>query len=98
TPDGEPAELGAAAADVEHQGPARRPVQQRRAAVEGELRLLAAGDDLDLDPGLALHPLDEGIAIDRLAAGLGGDAAGMGDAAPPHLVGAYPERRHGALH
>ena len=99
----EAADLGRAAADIEDERPARLGHQQRRAAGEGQRRLLAAGDDLDLDAGLAPDAADELGAIVGAPAGFGGDAAGMGDAAggascrrrssAPRWCGPWPRRR-----
>ena len=72
--------------------------QQRRAAGEGERRLLVIADDLDLDPGLAPDPADELGAIVGAPAGLGRDAAGMGHALAAHLAGADLEGLDGAVH
>ena len=62
---GEPEEhqLGAAAADVEHQRMARAAVQQGDAAGKRELGLLVAADDVERDPGFGAHAAEERIAI-----------------------------------
>ena len=94
----DPHQLGAAAADVEHQGVGDLAVDQRRATGDGKLGLLIRGDDLDLEPGLRSHPVEEKIAVAGPAAGFGGDVPRPDDPAPAHLQGADLERVDGAVH
>src|SRR5690606_24916972 len=95
---GQPADLGRSAADVEHDR--ARPVvaQQRCTAAEGKLCFHVAGDNLDFQPGLLPHAGEELVAVGGPPAGLGRDAARPGDAPVPHLAGADLERGHGAVH
>ena len=72
----DPDELGRAAADVEEDGAGGRRIDQRGAAGDGEACLGLARDDLELEPGLGAHALDELGAVLGRAAGLGGDQAG----------------------
>ena len=74
-------QLGRAAANVEDQGRAVARLEQAVAAEHRQPRFLLGRDDLEADAGLAPHPLDELAAVDRAAAGLGGDRAGEADAA-----------------
>src|SRR3990170_250508 len=66
----EPDQLGAAAADVEHEREVAAAVDQRSAARHRELGLRLLRHDLDGEAGLAARALDELTAI-------GGDAAGL---------------------
>lgn len=93
-----PAEFGAAAADIEHQSMRDAMVEQRRTAVDRQVRLFVVGDDFELDPGLAGDPLEEGVAVRGPPAGLGRHRAHAGDPAPVHLCGADFERLQGARH
>src|SRR5215471_10029192 len=71
----QPDNLGRAPADVENKGIGDAGMQQWSAARDDEARLLAARDDLDLEPDLFVHPGKKSLAISRAAAGLGGDVA-----------------------
>ena len=63
-------ELGGAAADVDDQPPSLLGQGVGRPQVD-QARLLAAGDDLDAVAQLRLGALDEGLAVGRLAQGVG---------------------------
>ena len=91
-------ELGRAAADVEDQGRAVAGLEQPVAAEHGKPRLFLGRDDLEADAGLAPHPLDEVAAVDRAAAGLGGDRTGEAHPAAAQFLGAYGQRGDGAVH
>ena len=65
---------------------------------EGERGLLVIGDDFDFDPRLAACTGDEIFAIAGATAGLGRDAASVGDMMAAHFAGADLERLDGAVH
>ena len=92
----DPDELGAAAADIEQQHVPHRPVEQRRAAVEGQLDFLARRDDLHGEPGLVADAVDERLAILGAPAGLGRHRPVALDTAPSELAGADSERPDGS--
>src|SRR5690606_4114866 len=72
-PQRQPADLRAAAADIEDQRIGLGLVEERRAAAERQPRLLRRRDDLDLQPRLAAHALEEVGAVVGATAGLGGN-------------------------
>ena len=94
----EPDQLRAAAADIEHERPVAIAVDQRGATRDSELRLGFLRHDLDFEPRLATHALDELTAVGGDAAGFGCDQSRARHLAAMHLVGADLERFDGARH
>ncbi len=94
----QPAQFRGAAADIEDDGLGDIAVEQRRAALEGEIGLLAGGDDVEGDAGLVADAVDEAAAILRPAAGFGGDGARQAHPAALHLGRTDLERLDGAVH
>jgi hypothetical protein len=84
----QPAELGRPAADIEDDGIGPVLVEQRQAALEGELGLFAGGDDVEAHAGFAQGPADEVGAIVGAAAGFSRDGTGERHTAARHLAGA----------
>ena len=93
-----PDQFGAAAADIKKQRMRCRRLEQGRAAVERQGRLLAVADDFQLKPGLGLGAGQESVAVLGQSAGFGGDAAKPRDTAAAQFAGTDPERRQGARH
>ena len=93
----EPDDFGGPAADIEQQHAFGLRIGQRAAADCGQPRLGLPVDDLETQPGALEDALDEFLAIGRRAAGLRGDQAGLGHAAPVHLVAADFQRLQRAL-
>ncbi len=90
-------QFGAAAADVENEGGARRRVEQGRAARHRQTGFLARGDDFEVEAGFVPDQLDEVAVIGGAPAGFGGDGAHTAGIAAAQLVGAQAECRDGAL-
>ena len=91
-------QFGRSAADVENQ---RRPaagLEQFVTAQYGEPRFFLGRDDLERDPGLVAHPVDEFLAIFGTAARLGRDRARQGDVAAAQFVGADRQGADRAVH
>ena len=98
-------QLGAAAPDVADEQPLVEHGQGGEHAQVDEAGLLPAGDDLDLDPGLAPGPVEEAVVVLRLADGGGGHApqlgaVGVGQAteATQHLDAPLHRRGREVLH
>ena len=89
--DRQPAHLGRAAANVEQQHPRRIGRDQRRCPGNCQTSLGLAIDHLELETGLLGHLVDEGFAVRRHPARLGGDQPEAVDLPPAQLVGADPQ-------
>ena len=94
----QPQDLGAATTDVDQQGRSGAGLDQRQTSEQRQLRFLLVRQDLEFDPGRATDPGQELGAIQRAAAGLGRDAAGLAHAVAGHDPGAHPERCDGPRH
>ena len=94
----QPQDLGAATADVDQQGRLGAGLDQGQTSEQRQVRLLLVRQDLELDPGRPAHPGQELGPVERAAAGLGRDAAGLAHAVAGHDPGAHPERRDRARH
>ncbi len=93
-----PDNFRAATADVEDERMRRRFVEQRRAAGERQPGLLLGVDDLEREPGFALHARDELVTVDRLAAGFRRDRAKPKAAIARKPAGADAQRLDGPAH
>ena len=94
----EPDQLGAAAADIEHEREVGVAIDQRGAARHGELGLGLLRHDFDPEPSLGARPRDELRAVCGDAAGFGRNQPRARHAAAPHLVGAHFEGVDGSAH
>ncbi|CDX24681.1 hypothetical protein MPL3356_410016 [Mesorhizobium plurifarium] len=91
-------DLGRSAADVEQHHALGVALDQRAAAGNGQARLGLAVDDLELQPGLALDPVQELDTVGGRAAGLRRDQPGFPDLAVAQLLAADLQRLDRAVH
>ncbi len=96
----QPGELRRAAADVDDEYGLGLGVEQIETAGHRQSRLFDRVDDAQLQTRALAHPLDEGLAVVGLTAGLGGDRAKPArvQAFADHALGAQTQGVIGSVH
>jgi hypothetical protein len=94
----EPDDLRRSAADIEKDRAFRLFIEKRGASLDGEPRLGAAVDDLQIEAELVVDPGKEVGAVRSPAAGLRSDQARACDWPFGKLLAADPKRRHRPIH